>query len=103
MPLVKCKVELRTNYFVLSEAGNDNANYNDNADIIFTIKDTNLYVSVVIYQQEAIKKYQNFLLNDLKGQFIGKNIKQKVRIKIQQMNIDIFSNQILLESIDYLL
>ena len=31
------------------------------------------------------------------------NIKQKVRIKIQQMNIDIFSNQILLESIDCLL
>ena len=28
------------------------------------------------------------------------NIKQKVRIKIRQMNIDIFSNQILLESID---
>ena len=26
----------------------------------------------------------------------------KVRIKIQQMDIDIFSNQILLESLDYL-
>ena len=34
------------------------------------------------------------------------NIKQKIqqqRIKIQQMNVDIFSSQILLESIDYLL
>ena len=30
-------------------------------------------------------------------------IKQKVRIKIQQMNIDDFSNQTFLESIDYLL
>ena len=30
------------------------------------------------------------------------DIKQKVRIKIQQINIDIFSNQILLELIDYL-
>ena len=30
------------------------------------------------------------------------NIKQKVRIKIQQMNIDILSNQILLKLIDYL-
>ena len=30
------------------------------------------------------------------------NIKQKVRIKIQKINIDIFSNQILLESSDYL-
>ena len=31
------------------------------------------------------------------------SIKQKVRIKIQQMNIDDFSNQTLLDSIDYLL
>ena len=30
------------------------------------------------------------------------NIKQKVRIKILQMNINIFSNQILLKLIDYL-
>ena len=30
------------------------------------------------------------------------NIKQKVRIKILQMNIDTFSNQILLKLIDYL-
>ena len=30
------------------------------------------------------------------------NIKAKVRIKIQQMDIDILSNQILLDSIDYL-
>ena len=36
------------------------------------------------------------------GQFIGINIKQKVKIKIQQMNTDIFSNQTLLKSIDYL-
>ena len=30
------------------------------------------------------------------------NMKQKVRIKIQQMNKDTFSNQILLEVIEYL-
>ena len=30
------------------------------------------------------------------------NIKQKVRITIQQMNLDIFSNQSFLELIDYL-
>ena len=33
---------------------------------------------------------------------LGMNIKQKVRIKIQQKNLDIFSNQILLELIGYL-
>ena len=55
-----------------------------------------------LYQQETIKNYQNFYVKDLKDQFIEMSIKQKVRIKIRQMNIDIFSNQILLESIDYL-
>ena len=49
-----------------------------------------------------MKKYQNFIATDLKYQFSGMNIKQKVRTKIRQMNIHIFSNQILLESIDYL-
>ena len=43
MPLINCKIELRlkwTKYCVLSSAGNDNENDNDN--IIFTIKDTKL-------------------------------------------------------------
>ena len=39
---------------------------------------------------------------DLKDQFIGMNKKQKKRIKIQQMNKGIFSNQILFELIGYL-
>ena len=39
----------------------------------------------------------------MKDQFIGTNIKQKVRLKILQMNKDIFSGQISLELIDYLL
>ena len=47
-----------------------------------------------------MKSYQNFLAKDLKDEFIGMNIKQKMRLKIEQMNIDIFSNQILLEQID---
>ena len=38
----------------------------------------------------------------MKDQFIGMSIKQKVRIKIQQMNKDIFFNQTLLESMNYL-
>ena len=52
MPLINCKAELKLKwrkYCVLSEAGNDNnINENANADnIIFTIKDTKLYVPVV--------------------------------------------------------
>ena len=64
--LVKCKVELKLkwkNCCVLSEAGNDNANYNDNADdIIFTIKDTNLYVSVVTLSARGNQKISKLLI-----------------------------------------
>ena len=38
----------------------------------------------------------------MKNQFVGMNIKQKMRLKIQQINIDVYSNQILLKSIDCL-
>ena len=47
MRLINSKVEFKlkwSNYCVLSAAGNDNAN---DDDIIFTIKDTKLYVPVV--------------------------------------------------------
>ena len=43
-----------------------------------------------LYQQETIKKYQTFLVKNLKDQFVGMNIKQNVRIKIQQLNVNIF-------------
>ena len=49
MLLINCKVELKfisTKYCVLSVAANENAN-NNNADIIFTIKDTKLHVPVI--------------------------------------------------------
>ena len=54
-------------------------------------------------QQKRIENYQNLVVKDLKDQFIGMNIKQKMRIKMRQTNVDIFPNQILLELIDYLL
>ena len=50
MPLINCKVEIKlrwTKYCVLSVAGADNTNDNDSDNIIFTIKDTKLYVPVV--------------------------------------------------------
>ena len=50
MPLINCKVELKltwTKYCVLSVAGIDNVNSNDeDNNNIFTIKDTKLYVPV---------------------------------------------------------
>ena len=46
-----------------------------------------------LYQQKTVRNYQNFLAKDLKDQCTGMNIKQKLRTKIQQMSINIFSNQ----------
>ena len=49
MPLINCKTELKlkwTKYCVLLAAGADNHNANPN-NITFTVKDTNLCVSVV--------------------------------------------------------
>ena len=71
--------------------------------ILFLLSKTQNYMfQLYLYKQKTIKSYQNFLAKDLKVQFIRMNIKQKKRIKIQQMNLDIFSNQIFLESIDCL-
>ena len=76
---------------VLSENGNDNVN-----NIIFTIKDTKLYVPVVTLSVRGNWKLPKLLSKGLvKYQFLGMNRKQKV-------DLDIFLNQILLESIDYL-
>ena len=58
MPLINCKVELklkRTKYCVLSAAGADNDNTKPNT-IIFTKKDTKLYVPVVTLSLEDNKK-----------------------------------------------
>ena len=57
----------------MASADTTNANSNN---IIFTIKDTKLYVPVVTLTK-IIKKYQNFLSKGLKDQLIGINIKQK--------------------------
>ena len=63
MPLIDWKVEFKLKwkkYCVLSAAGADNVsnNVNDNAsgnNIIFTIKDIKLHVSIVTLSQETIK------------------------------------------------
>ena len=88
----------------------DNAKDNDNANNIDannTIKDTKLYVPVVTLSARDNQKLTKLLSKVFKrlvywNEYIGMNIKQKRKIKIRQVNIDIFSNQILLESIDYL-
>ena len=79
----------------MSAGGADNINNINSNSIIFTIEDTNLYVPVVTLSIRDNKNHQNFLTKDLKDQLIAMNIKQKVRIKIRQINIDIFLKRIL--------
>ena len=70
--MINCIVELklkRTKYCVLSEAGADNVNANPNK-IIFTIKDTKLWITVVIVSAKDNQNYQNFLVKDLKDWFV---------------------------------
>ena len=89
-----------TKYCVLSVAGNEN-NINEGANvnnIIFTIKDTKLYVPIVSLSAGDNQKLSKLLsLKGLKDQFNGMKIQRELIIKIQQMNLDNFSNQILLE------
>ena len=81
MSLINCTVELKPKwkkYCVLSTTGNDNDNDNDRDDrIIFTIKDTKLYVPVVTLSARNNQKRQNFSVKDLRDQLIGININKK--------------------------
>ena len=64
MPLINCKVELKlkwTKYCVLSASGNDNVNNDDSNNIIFTIKDTKLYVPAVTLSARNNKKLSKLL------------------------------------------
>ena len=106
VPLVICKLELKLKwrkYCVLSANGNDHVNHNDQVkNIIFTIKDLKVYVPIVTLSARDNQKLPKPLNKAFADQVIEMNIKRKVRSKIRQKNIDIFLNQILLESIDYL-
>ena len=62
----------------MSANNNDNANDNDSVkNIIFTIKDTKLYVPVATLSAKDNQKLSNFLAKDLKYQFIRMNIKEQ--------------------------
>ena len=53
--------------------------------ILFSVSKTPNYMSILShYQQKTTKNYLDFLTKDLKDQCIGMNIKQKVKLKIQQ-------------------
>ena len=90
MPVINWKIELKLKwpkYCTLYANGND-VNDNDNVNnTVFTIKDT-----ITCSSCNFISKRQSKFIRtseELKDQFIGMNIKQKVRRKICQ--IEIFS------------
>ena len=63
MPLINCKVELKlisTKYCVLTTGGNNNDDANS-GNIIFTIKDRKLYVSVVNLSSKDDQKLSKLL------------------------------------------
>ena len=63
--------------------------------ILSLISKTQSYILLsLLYQQKIISNCLNVLKN-LKDRFIEMNIKQIVKIKLQQMSIDIFLNKIL--------
>ena len=63
MPLINCKIALKykwKKYSVLSADGADNTNANPN-NIVFTIKDTKLYVPVVTLLAKDNQKLSKLL------------------------------------------
>ena len=76
----------------LSVAGADNANgNNDDNNIVFTIKDTKLYVPVVTLSARDNQKLSKLLSKGFERSVYWNEYKTKSGTKVQQMNIDIFS------------
>ena len=93
MPWINCKVKSKlkwTKHCVFAADNVDNTNGNQIISSLLSMIQN--YVSLLwLYQQKIFRNYQN-LAKSLKPQSIGMNIKQKMRIEMQQMSIDIFSN-----------
>ena len=75
----------------MSPAGNDNANCNDD-NIIFTIKDTKLYLPVVTLSARDNQKLSKLSSKGFEKSVYWNQYKKKVIIKIWKANLDIFSN-----------
>ena len=101
--LINCKVKLKLKWTkCFSAAGNDNTNPNPN-NIVFTIKDTKLYVSLALLPAKDNKKLSKLLNIGMERLAYWNEYKTKTEKKIQQMSMSVFSSHILSESIDYLI
>ena len=112
MPSINCKEELKlkwTKYCVLSTASVDNVNNRDSNNIIFTIKDTKLYVPVVTLSARDNQKLSDLLSkgfkrsvcwNEFKTKSENKNTKNGYRyfiesnfVGVNRLFVLVYSNQ----------
>ena len=113
MSFINCKVELKlklTKYCGLSVGGNENVNDNKNANnIIFTIKDTKLYVPVVTLSAKDNQNLSKVLSkgferlvywNEFKTKTGNKNLRNECRyflesnfFGVNRLFILVYSNQ----------
>ena len=91
MPLINCKIKLNLTWkkeCVLSTDNDADADSDAN-NPVFIVNDTKLYVLVVTLSKEDNKDFIKILLNSkikvFKDLFIGMNIKQKNKMKMQML------------------
>ena len=77
----------------MSAAGNNNANSNED-NIIFTNKDTKLYVPAVTLLARDNQQLTKLFSKEFEKSVYWKEYKTKTESKNKQMSIDICSNQI---------
>ena len=86
---------------ILSAAGNDNGNGNDNANnIISAIKDIKLCIPIVTLSARVNQKLSKLCSKGSERSVYWNEHKTKIGNKYTKNEIVIFSNQILLETID---
>ena len=104
MPLFNCKIELKlkwTKYCVLTVAGDDNTDTNLN-NVIFTIKDTKLFVPVVTLSANDNKKLSKPLSKEFKKPVCWNEYKAESENNKTINEYRYFVESNLLKSIDYL-
>ena len=102
MPLINCKIELKlkqAKYCIFSAAGADNVNNIDSINIIFTIKDTRLYVLLITLPARDNQKVSSKFLskgfersvywNEYKTKSKNKNTKNEYRYFLETAFIGI--------------
>ena len=85
IPLINCRIELKTKwtkYCVLTTTSADNTDANLN-NIIFTIKNTKLYVPVVTLSAKDNQKLSKLLIKGFERYVYWSKYKAKCKNKIQ--------------------